>query len=112
MDIMIQAVSAHQKGKFKEAEQLYRSILEYHPTNLDIINNLGVLLRTLGRLDEAEASYRKAIELNPSYASAHNNLGITLKDLGKFSSASPEIVKECNIIDSGKPILINSLELT
>ena len=51
-----QAINAHQEGRLKEAEQLYRSILENQPTNLGINNNLSALLYSLGRFDEAEAS--------------------------------------------------------
>ena len=82
-----QAVTAHQEGRLKEAEQLYRSIAENQPTDLDVNNNLGVLLQELGKFNEAEASYKKAIELKPDYAEAYNNLGTLLKKLGKFDES-------------------------
>ena len=82
-----QAVKAHQEGRLEEAEQLYRSILENQPTNLDANNNLGVALQGLGRLNEAEVSCRKAIELKPDFAEAHFNLGNTLKTLGRLNEA-------------------------
>ena len=66
-----QAITAHLEGRLKEAEQLYRSILENHPTNLNVYNNLGALMQELGRFDEAEISYKKAIELKPDYGYAH-----------------------------------------
>ena len=88
MEIMInQAITAHQEGRLKEAEQLYYSILENQPTNLIVRNNLGVLQFNLGRFDEAEASYRKVIELKPDYVEAHYNLGTTLQILGRFDEA-------------------------
>ena len=40
--IIQQAITAHQEGKFEEAEQLYQSILENQPTNFIVRNNLGV----------------------------------------------------------------------
>ena len=81
MEITVnQAIAAHQQSKLKEAEKLYRSILENQPTNLIVNNNLGVLLYSLGRPDEVEASYRKAIEVKPDYAEAYNNLGILPKE--------------------------------
>ena len=88
MEIIIQqAITAHQEGKFEEAEQLYRSILENQPTNFIVRNNLGVLQFNLGRFNEAEANYRKAIELKPDYADACSNLGNTLKELARFDEA-------------------------
>ena len=88
-----QAIAAHQEGKLEEAEQLYCSILENHPTNLIIRNNLGVLLQSLNRLDEAEASYRKAIELKPDYVDAHYNLGNILQSLNRLDEAEASFRK-------------------
>ena len=88
MEIMVnQAITAHQEGRLKEAEQLYRSILKIHPEHLTVMNNLGLILHHYSKFDEAEASYRKAIELKPDYQLAHNNLGNTLKDLGRLDEA-------------------------
>ena len=82
-----QAINAHQEGRLKEAEQLYRSILENQPTNLGINNSLSVLLYSLGRFDEAEASYKKVIELKPNYAESHYNLGNLFYHLGRLDEA-------------------------
>ena len=98
MEITVnQAIAAHQQSKLKEAEKLYRSILENQPTNLIVNNNLGVLLYSLGRPDEAEASYRKAIEVKPDYAQAHNNLGIVLQDLGRPDEAEASYRKAIEV---------------
>ena len=88
-----QAITAHQEGKFEEAEQLYQSILENQPTNFIVRNNLGVLLQSLGKLDEAEASFKKVIKLKPDYAEAHYNLGNLLKRIGKFDEAEANYKK-------------------
>ena len=88
MEIMVnQAITAHQEGRLKEAEQLYRSILKIHPEHLTVMNNLGLILHHYSKFDEAEESFRKTIELKPDYQLAHNNLGSTLKDLGRFDEA-------------------------
>ena len=88
MEIMVnQAITAHQEGRLKEAEQLYRSILKIHPEHLTVMNNLGLILHHYSKFDETEESFRKAIELKPDYQLAHNNLGNTLKDLGRFDEA-------------------------
>ena len=94
MEIMVnQAITAHQEGRLKEAEQLYRSILKIHPEHLTVMNNLGLILHHYSKFDEAEASYRKAIELKPDYQLAHNNLGNTLKDLGRLDEAEESFRK-------------------
>ena len=94
MEIMLnQAITAHQEGRLKEAEQLYRSILKIHPEHLTVMNNLGLILHHYAKFDEAEASYRKAIELKPDYQLAHNNLGNTLKELGRLDEAEESFRK-------------------
>jgi len=74
--IINQAFTAHQEGRLKEAEQLYRSILENQPTNLDVNNNLGVILQKLGRLSGAFVSTQKAIKLRSEYFLARINLDV------------------------------------
>ena len=98
MEITVnQAIAAHQKSKLKEAEKLYRSILEHQPTNLIVNNNLGVLLYSLGRPDEAEASYRKAIEIKAGYAEAYNNLGVVVHGLRRPDEAEANYRKAIEI---------------
>ncbi len=86
--IVKKAIVAHQEGRLKEAEQLYREILKkIEIDQLNIHNNLGNLLDGMNRLDEAETSFKKAIELQPKYAEAHNNLGIVQARQGEFEEA-------------------------
>ena len=82
-----QGVAAHKAGKFKEAEQIYRAILQIHPMHTAVHNNLGVILNKLGRLEEAEVSYKKAIALKSDYVLAHFNLGGVQILLSKLEEA-------------------------
>ena len=91
--IIKQAVAAHKEGRNKEAEQLYRSILENEPTNSIARNNLGVLLYNLGKFDQAEINIKKAIELRPNYAKAYNNLGNILQALNRLNEAEESFKK-------------------
>ena len=76
-----QAILAHQEGRFEEAEQFYKTILESQPEHLDALNNLGALLLQNNRFEEAEEYCKKAIELKPDFAEAYNNLGLTFQKL-------------------------------
>ena len=88
-----QAIAAHNQGKHKEAEQLYREILKVDSNHLDANNNLGALLYGLDRLEEAEKSYRKAIELKSDFAEGHYNLAITLQKLNRLEEAEKSYKK-------------------
>ena len=91
--ILQQAITMHQEGKYEEAEILYRKVLEAQPTNLDANNNLGIILEYSGKLKDAEISYKKAIKFKPDFAEAYNNLGSTLTKLNKFVEAETNYKK-------------------
>ena len=102
-----QAIKAHREGKFKEAENLYRSILKVHPENLDALNNLGNILENQNKLDEAEASYRKAIELKPDLLEAGYNLGNTLLKLERLNEAEASFKKVLELKPDYGDVLYN-----
>ena len=85
--ILQQAITTHQEGKLKEAENLYRSILKINPKHFDVNNNLGELLCSIGKFVEAETFYKNVIELKPDYLDAHNNLGAILLKLNRLEEA-------------------------
>ncbi len=72
------ALEQHQKGNLREAERLYRAILEENPRHTDALHLLGVLAHAAGQLDIAIELIRAAIEIQPSIAIYHNNLGNAL----------------------------------
>ena len=82
-----QAVAAHQKNKFTEAEKIYRAILQIHPMHTAVNSNLGVMFYKLGRLDEAQSCYKKLITQNPNHAESHCNLGVILQELNKLKDS-------------------------
>ena len=82
-----QAVASHQKGKFIEAEKIYRAILQIRPMDIAVISNLGVMLYELGRLDEAQSCYKKLISQNPNHAESHCNLAVILNKLNRLEGS-------------------------
>ena len=56
------AMSAHQDGRFQEAEKIYRSILRSHPKNGVANHNLGVLKVQLGKGSLALTHFQTALE--------------------------------------------------
>ena len=55
-------MSAHQDGRFQEAEKIYRSILRSHPKNGVANHNLGVLKVGLGKASLALPHFQTALE--------------------------------------------------
>ena len=82
-----QGIKLHEAGRFDEAEQIYRQILETAPNNPDIINLLGLIAQNKGLHQEAIAYFAKAIRLNPSHAPYQFNFAVSLEGIGKLREA-------------------------
>ena len=82
-----QGIKLHEAGRFDEAEQIYRQILETAPDNPDIINLLGLIAQNKGLHQEAIAYFAKAIRLSPAHAPYQFNFAVSLEGLGKLREA-------------------------
>ncbi len=60
-----QGVAAHKEGKLKDAERLYRAILQTQPAHPDANHNLGVLAVSVNKADVALPLFKTALEANP-----------------------------------------------
>ena len=60
-----QGVVARKEGKLKEAERLYRAILQSQPLHPDANHNLGVLAVLANKVDTALPLFKFALEANP-----------------------------------------------
>jgi len=77
------AYQKHKENDFKEAENLYKKILELHPKHFETIFLLGSLSLQTNNLIRAKKLLRNASVINPKHSQTHNNLGIVLKKLGE-----------------------------
>jgi tetratricopeptide (TPR) repeat protein len=75
------AEALHRQGRLREAEALYRALLERQASHFGSLHNLGLLYAQLGRFEDAVAHLRAALRQNSSSAEAHNNLGNVLASL-------------------------------
>lgn len=76
------------QGKWAEAVQLNRSIIESFPTDVDAYNRLGKALTELGKYAEARDAYMKALEMDPLNSIAQKNLS-RLATLGEEAAPRP-----------------------
>ncbi len=87
-------LSMMRSGKWKEAEQAFRQVIEWSDRLPQYWGNLGVSLIMQLRYDEAEEAFKRALEVDPHYVLARDNLeklpevkqaggplGITIKDV-------------------------------
>lgn len=77
------ASQLHAQGRLKEAEQLYKKVLEADRNNADALHLLGILLHQTGRTAEGIESIRRAIRKQPRAPQFHLNLANVYGESGK-----------------------------
>jgi tetratricopeptide (TPR) repeat protein len=75
------ALRHHEAGRFDEAEQGYRQVIDREPGNADALHLLGVLVFQRRRPAEAVDLIRKAIAIAPTVPDFYNDLGCALRDV-------------------------------
>ena len=79
------ALDLYKDGKYKEAIDVFSTILETEQDNAEVYNNIGLCYANLGDDDKAEKNYLKAQELNPKLPQVYINLAdiyYKQKDMG------------------------------
>lgn len=81
------AVEHHRAGRLREAEPLYRKVLQRFPRAADAHGLLGFLTHQDGQPEAALAHLAQAIELNPNFIDAYLWRGMALQALGRIQEA-------------------------
>lgn len=85
------AIQMALQGRWVEAVQLNRTLVESFPTDVDAYNRLGKAYTELGRYAEARESYNRALEIDPLNSIARKNLD-RLASLGE--EAPPRVASQ------------------
>jgi tetratricopeptide (TPR) repeat protein len=86
-DEINRAYALHEAGKLKEAESVYRKLLDEAGPDALVFFNLGVVLEDMERKAEAAESYQAALQLDPRMADGHYNLALVCEQLGRAQEA-------------------------
>jgi protein O-GlcNAc transferase len=81
------ATDHHRRGQLREAEAIYRQILQAQPNHAAALHYLGVLAHQVGRHDLALPLIDQSIALTPNDASYHSNRSEVLRALGRPADA-------------------------
>jgi predicted O-linked N-acetylglucosamine transferase (SPINDLY family) len=87
MRTLREAMAAHQSGRFFEAEDLYRRVLEVDDRQFPVLAMLGILNAQLGKFQDAERLLRDALSINPADAGVQFNYANVLLQLRRFDEA-------------------------
>src|SRR5258706_7256205 len=85
--MLSRALQAHKAGRLKEAEQLYRTVVERAPKRVGALINYSTLLRATGRVPQAREMAERAVAAAPDNALAHFTLGATLRQMRRDKEA-------------------------
>ncbi|OQX08253.1 MAG: hypothetical protein BWK80_48380 [Desulfobacteraceae bacterium IS3] len=83
-----QASHEHQSGKLKEAETLYKKILEVQPGHIEAIHRLAVLYAQERKFDLSINFFLKTVSLKPDSAEVHYNFAQMFKLQGNPAKAA------------------------
>ncbi len=86
-DIFSLAVQYHQAGNLRQAEPLYRQVLQAAPQHPDALHLLGVVAYQTGRPDEAITLIGQALALKQWDAGYYSNYGLALQAKGRIDEA-------------------------
>lgn len=82
-----EALAHHRGGRFSQAEQLYRQILDVYPTHADALHFLGLVVYQRADYKQARSLIEKAIQQNKTSPLYHYNLGLTCEKGGMLQDA-------------------------
>jgi tetratricopeptide (TPR) repeat protein len=81
------ALRAHQGGDLREAERLYRSVLQEDPRHAAALNRLGILAAQTRRPDLAAELIGRAVEVEPDNPEYRYNAGLAAQERGDRATA-------------------------
>jgi protein O-GlcNAc transferase len=81
------ALQHHREGRYREAEPLYRTVIQRAPKRTGALINFSSLLRATGRLPQAREMAERAVAASPDNALAHFTLGAVLRNLRRDKDA-------------------------
>jgi len=103
---MMELALKHQvEQRMRDAERLYRAVLEEAPLTHDALHMLGVVRLGLGDFSEAERLLRSAMALRPSYPAIEQNWSLVQRSIAGRDRRGLEIVCEHAL-----PLLRESLQ--
>ncbi|TGG91861.1 MAG: tetratricopeptide repeat protein, partial [Aphanocapsa feldmannii 277cV] len=82
-----QALKLIHQGKLKEAEFIYRKLIQEGVRDEIIFSNLAAICGTQGKKQEMVELLKKALSIKPNYPEALSNLGSALKQQGDLEGA-------------------------
>ena len=89
-------LSLFKLGELTRAEEIYRSLIEDHPSDPTLRVNLGLVFLKSGSAADAVRCFETALDLSPDHQKAQNYLGLALAQKGELARAREWFLKSGN----------------
>src|ERR1051325_4624970 len=96
-DTITKATHLLQMGQWREAEILFRQILEQNPNNAPALSGLGIIACQSGQLETGVQLFRSAAEIQPNQLAYLGQLARALVALQHFAEAADVCRRALNI---------------
>ena len=87
VEALAEAIRLHREGRVRDAEKIYRRVLDRHPDDPNALHFLGLVMLQDGQPGPAAEMIERAIEVDGGVADYHANLGLALRRLGRLDDA-------------------------
>jgi tetratricopeptide (TPR) repeat protein len=112
---LLKGNAALDKGKYADAEQMYRKAISLNRSNPQPHIQLGLALEGQGSFDEAIKEFQRVIAIDPKSANAYNNIGAVLVKKAALGKATPdkaiEAYRRAIAVDPSYALSYNNLGL-
>jgi len=89
-DKIIQGEALFLEGRIQECKDYFLDLMTQHPSDPDILNNLGVINHTQGENDIAEKYFLKAIKIDANHIDAKINLLELMQNQERDEKSTPD----------------------
>ena len=89
-------LSLFKLGELARAEEIYRSLIEDHPSDPTLRVNLGLVFLKSGAASDAVRCFETALDLSSDHQKAQNYLGLALAQRGELARAREWFLKSGN----------------
>jgi tetratricopeptide (TPR) repeat protein len=106
---MIRAFLLTTEGRYPEAEQALRSMMDEGLESVQVYSNYGYVLWALGRGKEGVAWLNKALAKDPDNANALNSMGYILAEQGVLLDKALAFCRRALVLSKDNPAYLDSV---
>ena len=102
-----QAIYSHKTGRLREAETIYKKMIDAGTSDPAVFCNLGILCKNSGKINEALEHYEKALNFEPNDPQIYSNIGNLYRDIGQLDQALQFTLKSLDLDDDSSTVQMN-----